>query len=538
MARIRGKQFGKFIGLVMISLIFFTSTSLFAEDFTGKIILEKTGFVVGEEFSLSILVPGIAPLMLSVEPPLIPGGIRLLKGPYMRPGKSGTVIDYYFKVEKPGRYLLGSYTLKSARKTGYTPPVFIRAGKNNFQLSGIDNVPPTVKWAVPLKKYYPGEIIPMIFIVENLESDDVYIESSIYSNNSGIVKRVSWNSEKEERIVLSKNILTGKIYDILYHNYVFVPLSSGNITLPDADVYLSKDEKSYNTFIPGINVQVEGFPSYIKNTGAIGNFSSSYTLSDSVLHPNEILVIKVKLEGTGNFYGLKIPVPYTDRTDLVEIVKLKEDLSVEPEGNWFTGSMTVRYSMKLRDNSEENISDNIELVIPDMPVMKPGSEHSEIRGSKYYTLAGGTEAIGITSEREIFTYPNLYTEHKNSSQIILSFLAAAVFILASLAAVFGIINKNRYLISFAAIIVFIIFIFLLLFIFKEKEVYGNITPNSHFSGILTVPEENSSIKYNVQVIERGLRVLVKGYFENYYLIEMPGGGEGWIIKDNIRLDDG
>jgi hypothetical protein len=456
----------------------------------------------------------------------------------MSPGKSGTVIDYYFKVEKPGRYLLGSYTLKSARKTGYTPPVFIRAGKNNFQLSGIDNVPPSIKWAIPGKKYYPGEIIPMIFLVENLESDDVYIESSIYGNNSGIVKRVSWNSEKEERIVLTKNILTGEIYDILYHNHIFVPLSSGNITLPGADVFLSKDEKSYNTFITGNAVQIAEFPSSIKNTGAIGNFSYSYTLSDSTLHPDEILIIKVKLEGTGNFYGLKIPVPYTDRPELVEIVKLKENFSAEPDGNWFTGSMTIRYSMKLKDLPDENISGNIELVVPDVPVMKPGSEHSDIRVSKFYTLNGGTEPVSITSERKKFSYPNLYTEHEKGSQIVLFSIAAAVFILASAVAVFGIKNRNRYLISSAAIIVFIILVFLFLFIFKEKEVYGNITPNSHFTGILTVPEENSSIKYNVQGIEREFRVLVKGIYEDYYLIEMPGGGEGWIIKDNIRLEDG
>ena len=167
----------KYTRLVVCIFLFLTVLSLFSEDFSGRIILEKTVFVVGEEFPLQILVPGTAPLMLSVETPKIPAGLRLLKGPYMRPGKSGTVVDYYFRVEKPGRYVLGSFSLKTAVKSGFTPPVFIKAGLKDSQLNGIDDVPPNVKWAVPLRTYYPGEIIPIMFVVENLESPDISLES-------------------------------------------------------------------------------------------------------------------------------------------------------------------------------------------------------------------------------------------------------------------------------------------------------------------------------------------------------------------------
>ncbi len=112
----------RFTGLVAAFLIFFAVFPLFSEDFSGRIILEKTNFVVGEEFSLSILVPGAAPLMLSIETPKIPGGIRLLKGPYMRPGKSGTVVDYYFRIENPDVMFSAVFHLKQQLK----PDILLR----------------------------------------------------------------------------------------------------------------------------------------------------------------------------------------------------------------------------------------------------------------------------------------------------------------------------------------------------------------------------------------------------------------------------
>ena len=537
MARGRRHISGKYTGLVIILLTLLTVSSLFSEDFSGRIILEKTSFIVGEEFSLSILVPGAAPLMLSVETPKIPAGIRLLKGPYMRPGKSGTVVDYYFRVEKQGRYLLGSFTLKTAIKTGYTPPVFIKAGKSNFQLSGIDDIPPSVKWAFPVKTYYPGEIIPLMFVVENLESDDISLESSIYNNNSGIVNRISKNGNKEEKTILTKNIMTGSIYDIIFHDHIFIPVIPGNISLPGAEVFLSRDEKSYSTFLPEKKIVITPVPSKISSSAAIGSFTADYSVSDTILHDDGILIIKTVLEGTGNFYAVTIPTPYTDKPGIIEIAKIKENISVVPDGRWFTGSLTVRFSMKLAESVKDDFTDTVQLTIPDMTVMKIGEEHGEQRGYEFYTLPGSSEKVTITSERDVFTYPNLYTENETGADLIVISLAAAVLILASFAAIFGVKNKHKYISAAALILIALILIFLFIYIFKENEEYGIILSNSQSPDIYTVPEKNSSIKYSGSRISEGLRVPVKGSYQDYLLIEMPDGGEGWIKKDNIRLED-
>ncbi len=537
MARKRGYRSGIYLRLVIAVLIFFTVFSLSGEEFTGRIILEKTNFVVGEEFSLSILVPGAAPLMLSVETPKLPGGIRLLKGPYMRPGKSGTVVDYYFRIEKPGRYVIGSFTLKTAVKTGYTLPVYIKAGKNDFQLSGIDNVPPNIKWAVPMKTYYPGEIIPLIFVVENLESPDINLESSIYSNNSGIVSRTSRNGEKEEQTVLKKNILTGNIYDILYHNHIFIPVFPGTVPLPGAEVFISKNEKSYNTFLPEKNIVITPVPSRIRETGAIGNFTSDYSLSNTLLHMDEIIVVKRVIRGTGNFYFIDVPLPYTDKPDLVEVNMLKKNLSAVPAGKWFNGSLTVRFSIKLKKSVLRDIDEPVNVTVPDMTVMRINEEHGDNRRFEFYTLKGGVEKIDLTSLKREFAYPEIYTNKSLNPDTVIILTASSMIIVLSAVLVFGIRKKNRYLAAAAFLIIAVIAVFTAIVIFKEKEVYGIISPDPDFAGVYTVPEENSTVKYSGSSIKKELKVPVRGSYRNYYLIEMSDGGEGWIKKDNIRLEN-
>ena len=529
----------RFTGLVTALLILFAVFPLFSEDFSGRIILEKTNFVVGEEFPLSILVPGAAPLMLSIETPKIPGGIRLLKGPYMRPGKSGTVVNYYFRIEKPGRYVLGSFALKTALATGYTPPVFIKAGKNDFQLSGIDDVPPNVKWAVPIKTYYPGEIIPMMFVVENLEYDDLSLESSIYSNNSGIVRHSSRYGVKEEKTVLQKNILTGSIYDILYHNHIFIPVFPGTVPLPAAEIFLSKDGKSYGTFLPEKKIVITPVPSRIRETGAIGDFESNYTLSGDLLHHDEIIVVKRVLEGSGNFYAINVPAPYTNKPELVEINLLKENLTAVPSGQWFDGTLTVRFSLKLKKSVKNKINESVILTVPDMTVMKIRDEFGDNRRYDFYTLKGGTEKINLTSSKREFMYPEESVtealEAETDFSVIL--IISGILIIFTAAFIYGLKNRNRFAVVSAIVFIAVSITVFTIYIFNEKEVYGIISSDSEFAGIYTVPDENSSIKYSASAIDGNMRVSVKGSSKGYYLVELSDGGEGWIKKEYIRLEN-
>ena len=532
----RGYGTGKYSRLVVAFFLFITIFSLFSEDFSGRIILEKTSFVVGEEFPLQILVPGAAPLMLSVESPKIPDGLRLLKGPYMRPGKSGTVVDYYFRVEKPGRYVLGSFILKTAVKTGHTPPVFIKAGKNDFQLNGIDTVPPTVRWAVPLKTYYPGEIIPLMFVVENMESPEISLESSIFSNNSGIVSRTSRHGEKEEKTVLAKSIMTGSIYDVVYHNHIFIPVFPGTVPLPGAEVFISRNGTSFNTYLPEKKIMITPVPSRIKDSSAIGSFKSDYTISKKKLYKDEIIVIKRVIEGSGNFYAVDVPLPYTDKPELVEINLLKENLSAVPDGQWFKGTMTVRFSLKLKKSVRRIPVGPLKVTVPDMPVMKIRTEHGDDRRFDFYTLEGGIENIDIVAEDRAVTSSDPDEKKNFTSDIVPNLVFSAFFLASAAVLIFSIKKRKKY---FLAAVIFILVIALLFYfsIFKENKVYGIITPDSHFTGIYTVPDENSSIKYSASSIEKGLRVPVVGASQDYFFIEMPDGSEGWIKKDNIRLEN-
>ncbi len=540
MARKSRGRIGEYTGLVAVFLLLLSSGVLSAEDFTGKIILEKTNFIVGEEFQLSILVPGIAPLLLSVEAPRLPNGLHHIKGPYMRPGKSGTVVDYYFKVEKAGRFIIGSFSLKTADKTGHTLPVLIKAGQNNFQLSDIDNVPPSVKWMIPEEKYYPGEIIPLMFAVENLESSDIMIESSIYSNNSGMVKRISRNGEKHEKIIITKKILTGEIFDVLFHDYIFIPFSSGTAVLPGAEVFLSKDEKSHNVFISGKTIDISPFPEQIKTTGAVGEFEYSYTISDRNLFLDDIIVVRTRISGTGNFYGITPPLPYADKPGLVKIVKLKDNLSVRPDGRWFTGFRDISYGIRPVDLEKEQYLETFKLIIPDIRAMKEVDKTRRDRHGEYYTLRGGEEDIFLTANTRIPEISDPVASQGEDSRFFIFLYFAGVSSAAVLMFIMFLYSRRK--IYFILAVVFIILIvsgFFFYRVFREKGVYGVIFTNSQPPEIMTVPEEGSSIKKKSLAgvgIYDGGRVLVKGLYGDYYLIELSDGDEGWIKKENIRLE--
>ena len=331
--------------------------------------------------------------------------------------------------------------------------------------------------------------------------------------------------------------MTGNLYDVLYHNHIFVPVFPGTVPFPGAEVFISKNGTSFSTYLPEKKIVITPVPSRIKETGAIGTFESDYTLSKNLLHTDEIIVIKRVIEGTGNFYAVNVPAPYSDKPELVEINLLKENLSAVPDGQWFKGALTVRFSLKLKKSAKKLSGESLKLTVPDMTVMRIRSEHGDDRRFDFYTLKGGVENIDISSETRESVSSDSYADPRFLSDGLPLPVFSAVLIAAAAALLLSIKKGKKY--SAAASAAFIIIFLLLQFvlIFKENKVYGIISPDSQFKGIYTVPDENSSIKYSAASVPEKLRLPVIGDRREYYLIEMPDGGEGWIKKDNIRLEN-
>ncbi len=523
-------------------MIFFCMPVI-AEEYAGQIILEKTSFLVNEEFKLSILIPEIPPAKLSVEEPAVPEGLVFLKGPFTRPGRNGSIIDYYLQPVREGRYVIDSFTILSSGKTLLTTPVFITAA-TTFQIQGsFDKVPPGIKWDIPDEKFYPGEAVPLRFVIENLETTDIIIESAVSRKPEGYVKKTSRLAEKNERIIIPKTVMTGEIYDVLFHDHIFVSFGTGNVMLPDVEIFLSRGEAGYRTILKGVPITIHRAPGSGSGTGAIGNYSYKYEISGKTISNAQGILIKQKIWGKGNFYGINVPPPYVDNPLIAEISILKDKSDAVPDGKLFTGYREVTYSLRKKKGPEMPSSvhggsavpppEFIKLVIPDFTWYE--ENYTKLPpGMGLKKAPGGVEEIKIPESFSSET-PAENGTGKSASGSDIARILTIVLAAALIPAVFLITSKNMKK-SFAAAIT-LIFLVATLFVIKtvymKPPLYGIVFSDLPPVPVFSIPEETGTMKFRLEI---GDRVRITDESNSYYLIETPESGGGWINKNNLILE--
>ncbi len=529
---------------LVIFVFLFVCSYISAEEFTGQIIIEKTSFQINEEFKFTILIPEISPSKLIVEEPIFPDGIETIKGPSIRPGRNGSIIDYIFKANKTGRYIINSFEIKSGRSIMHTTPVFITVA-STFQIHGsFDQVPPAIRWDIPEEKYYPGEIIPLRFVIENIENPDLIIESEVSQRTEGYVKKISRKSEKNERTVITKKVMTGEIYDVLFHDHIFVSFKAGNITLPNVEIFLSDGDMGYRAILKGVPIIISSLPKYEKDTGALGSYSYKYEISDNKISDLQAVILKQKITGTGNFYGITMPMPYSSNPEIVNISLIKDKYDVAPDSKLFKGSRELIYSIgKTRTeigmfgSSKEEYPKNITVTIPDFTWYTENSFRT-LSGMELERSQGAV--IFLTIEENLYKSPlsdNQTDKEKKIREILLKIFK--IILLISIVPAFFFLIKKKIkkpiiILIIAITLIVIILFFILTKTFVKEPVYGIIGDSAYPLNIYVIPEESAAVKFTV---EKGENVEIIGEKEQFYLIETSGNGsKGWIKKENIILE--
>jgi len=527
--RKHGKQKRLVITLLFSVLICVLSG---ADDFTGQIILEKASWSVNEEFKLTILVPEISPSAFDIEEPQFPSSLELVKGPFIRPENTGSVIEYFFRPLMEGRFLIESFRIKNSGRTVLTIPVLITASSAARpaagSVAGPGSVPPRVRWEIPDDKYYTGEAIPLRFVLENTDNADMFIESSIINKPQGLVRKISRFADKYEKTVTPVNVMTeggaGKIYNILYHDHIFISLESGKIMLPDIEVYLSEGSSGYRKILKGIPLLIHDAADAPPASLSGVNFSFSYEISDKTISPAAPVLITQKISGRGNFYAADVPPPFIDNQDITEITLFRDKYDLFPDGRLFRGSREIIYEVKLKNVSDPLRSEKITVSIPYLSgngmIKTPGFTEEIIISAAVRPAVSpqGDEAAGSVFLR----YDYLFW----TAAVLTAVLLPALFLTTG-----G--KRKRFIIASAVVIMTYPLFSAVKKMYLSPPVYGIVQNNSAQVPLLVIPEDTGSVKL---FILPGDKIKILDGKDNYYLAETASMEKGWIDKEYIKTE--
>ncbi|MDA3939544.1 MAG: hypothetical protein PF693_09570 [Spirochaetia bacterium] len=338
-------------------LLFLISPGLYAEDLIMEMSPNPVG--KGDRFSIDFFINYEDMRAISVEPPILPDGISLYKGPYKRPywlelpdgsSRKKTLITYTYSTSKEGRFEIGSFLFTLGDKVFSTDPHLIRIGLyKNRKLY----MPYKAEWSVSSDPFYEGQAIPIVLEVKDLEEVMLFNDIVITNPDMGFLESVNNLGQ-----VGVSTIGSTSLYTIPVRGFIFTPTSSGTLKLPSSTVTargISSESKA-------TSIEILEIPSEISSTGAIGKFNISSRLVDNKLVENENLILHVKAEGQGNLNYFQFEPPYGQGLTLVNTAEISEYHS-SFEG--YTGYRETIYTFISDSPGDKRI------IIPAFPFLDP-----------------------------------------------------------------------------------------------------------------------------------------------------------------------
>ncbi len=378
--------------LIYLLILIINIAYVFSEDLILE--LKPNPLGRGDKFTVEFYIDYADMAGISVETPDLPGGIRLSRGPYMRPywieSKNGetkkkTLVSYTYSTSKTGRFIMEPYIVTVGEKVIETDPLIVRVGLyKNRKIY----IPYDLNWNSGSGPYYEGMAIPLLLEVRNLEEVMPFETIDVSNLEKGLSEPLRDAGEISETVVGSVSLYTVPVAGI-----VFTPTSIGRIKLPSASVVArgikSVTEKTYLSVLP--------IPDSIKSTGAIGSFTITSRIENKEPRRNEKIIVRIKVEGSGNLNYLQIPKPSGSGLTLVN----SEDISsYEATLNGFSGFREIVLSF-ISDSAGSR-----KLIIPPFPYYNPETgEVDNGRSSEVlFTVAADTRESTESEYVESFPF--------------------------------------------------------------------------------------------------------------------------------------
>jgi hypothetical protein len=344
---------------------------------------------------------------------------------------------------------------------------------------------------------------------------------------------------------IKKNIMAGDVYDIYFYNYIFVPLTYGKTVLPDIDIFIYDNNFEYRTKLKGEIIDIFKLLDSDNVTGALGNYLYKYEISGDTISDDQAVILKQIISGTGNFYGIEMPVPVVE-SKFVQISLLDDKYEIVPAGRFFEGYREVSYIIKknreniyeLNPENQNNKNPEKAIVnIPDFTWYEEDSLHPYARFSLHKTEGKRINLNVLFSTASKNKDVNSETIKNNFSYMI--FIFTALFLCLMLSALFFFITKNGIFKNiFIIALIFIVILFAIILLRKlciTSNIFGKILDVSPVA-VFSIPDETGKIRFYVK---KGEQVRIISDKNDFYFIEavINNNMRGWVKKENILKED-
>lgn len=333
----RAGKFFKRSGLVIFFLLS-SAAVLFSQDGLLTVEVSETSLAKNDRFKFTIIADHSNYNDITVVVPEEMEGLQIYAGPVKRhiiesaPDGINIIrkssISYTLRARETGRHALPSFTVFIRDIPYQTEPVLIEVGlyKNRKFY-----IPYDAYWQAGLEEAYVGESIPLTLFVRNEMQIGIFPDKKTSAPNGGFWEEVSGLGEIEQGVLVGNTV-----YTIPVAGYIFTPTRDGRLVIPAAEIESDISQGKASSLI----IQVNPTPEEIDTTGAVGDFTYSYSLSSQEIYLGEELVLTIAVEGTGNLNYLQLPEPGLDNLEYLE-TRTSEEIHAFSGG--YRGSRKAEY---------------------------------------------------------------------------------------------------------------------------------------------------------------------------------------------------
>jgi tetratricopeptide (TPR) repeat protein len=297
----------------------------------------------GEAFELVLELEEISSTDIAVEEPAYPDIITKVSGPEIEtrgtPGNYRAELRITYRAQQPGRAVFGPVAVSVAGRSERTERVLLEIGERGDP----ERVPFNARWNTPSGTVYQGQTVSVSLDVE-------LIPEFTYPDTIDITPPAGTVFEEVQGVGSASATAFGDrlLYRYPVATFLMTPSQTGAVEIPPARV----EALGFSREAAGRSVEVREVPGPVAQTGAVGQFRFSSSVSTRRLAEGERLTVRMTVEGTGNHTFLQFPEISAD--GFVRTAS-EEAQQFEPTVNGYRGSRTRTVELTAQESGRQRV---------------------------------------------------------------------------------------------------------------------------------------------------------------------------------------
>lgn len=270
------------------------------------------------------------------------------------------VFVYSGSFNKPGKYKLGPFYVKSGNKTKNSNTITITVSTSPVQSNNPEDIsrkqlrqPAFGVIEVSSTKIYEGEplvVLGRVYSKERTFGRPVLRRSFSFDGVTDMFPLQQ--NETWENLVIKKV----NYESFAFEKQVLFPVGSGVINIQPFEVYLPYGMQGFNVVSSVPTVQILPLPANPPAgfIGAVGEFEVEQKYKDKQVKQGDIVQVDVVISGKGNLHSIETPVlPLPKGMSTYGDAEIKEDYVFGPQGA--VGKVTYTYHIQVTKDGDQTI---------------------------------------------------------------------------------------------------------------------------------------------------------------------------------------